>query len=299
MGVASLALGFTGGTWCHLVQIPVNMSYLLPSGEHPLWLPSIPSAHYGLFSRCALEVTGVVVNTASNSTNQGVSNSGHIVGQHTCSTNPDVKDADSAWMAAIVLQAVSWLSAGTLIGCLLVSTYVPFSQTTYQQIGAVWMLLPCVCQALIFLVLVSNLCLDNPSMKKTFYAEQVYESYCMLSEGAYICMGASFGYLLTAVTCLLAPRESDCTRFYSASDLESALPPGKLDARMDRYMNKRAVDSFDEIMDQKKENFSCGSDDDADDLILVAGCDSPYALSSVATENSIEMEVAPSSSREL
>lgn len=114
-------------------------------------------------------------------------------------------------------QPLSWVLAFLLSFCLLISTCCAFPRQAYRAIGALLILVCCPLQALVFLVLTSNMCTANPQLTTIPVSDTLnlleinyFANNCQLGTAAYLAISAVVGYFWTGLLCLClrSPTES-------------------------------------------------------------------------------------------
>ena len=178
------------------MKIPVNQSFINSSGSAPSSLALLPPLYFGIFLRRKIDFRGLTVSGS------GV----NVVYSSTCVRfTSGVKGLDGWWIAVAVLQLVAWVVGFLLVVNLFFSTLCGCSRPVYYSIGVVFLLICTTCQALVFLIYLSNFCRDSPEvnnlLENTIIGPGAYENYCVMGPGSIMVIISAACYMFAGIMC--------------------------------------------------------------------------------------------------
>lgn len=123
-----------------------------------------------------------------------------IVYSDSCTEFIDDANLDSKWKAAISLQAVSWAVAVFLIVLSFAAICFDCGPPMYLAMGFGWIFICTIFTGLIFLVLDSRLCTNNPVIQGNPFLRGNYRDECTLGRGSVSLILAICGFFVTGLS---------------------------------------------------------------------------------------------------
>jgi len=181
---------------CEFMKIPVNQSFINSNGSAPNGLDLLPPLYFGIFLRRKIDIRGLYVSGS------GV----NVAYSSTCVRfTSGVKGFDGWWIAVAVLQLVAWVVGFVLVVNLFFSTLCGCSRPVYYSVGVIFLLICTTCQALVFLIYLSNFCRDSPEinnlLENTIIGPGAYENFCVMGPGSIMVIISAAFYMFAGMMC--------------------------------------------------------------------------------------------------
>jgi hypothetical protein len=114
----------------------------------------------------------------------------------------NVENIDRKWLSSIVVQGASWF-VGWLVIAQLVFSSCCACHPVFLQCASVLLNIAIILQGLVFLVMQSKVCTDNPVLNIYFRPTPPFENKCQLGSGATKIIWSIILYFMAMILCFL------------------------------------------------------------------------------------------------